>query len=49
MPDVRIHPHAQKELDAAIAWYEDECEHLGIEFFDEVDRAIDRIIQNPDT
>ncbi len=49
MVKIKTHPYAQAEVDAAIEWYEEECEHLGIEFLDEVDRAVSRIVQNPAT
>ena len=48
MPKVDIHPEAQSELDAAIAWYENEWIGLGLEFLDEVDRSIHLISETPD-
>ena len=47
MPKVEIHPEAQAEVDATIAWYEQEGAGLGLEFLAEVDRAIDRVVQRP--
>ena len=49
MADVEMHPEAQAELDATIGWYEQEWEGLGLEFLDEVDRAIARAAQQPNT
>ena len=49
MSGVDVHPEAQDEIDAAIAWYEREWEGLGLEFLAEVDRAIARAAQQPDT
>jgi hypothetical protein len=31
---------AQKELDDAVAWYSEQASALGIEFLDELDRAV---------
>ena len=47
MLKVEIHPDAQAEVDAVIAWYEQERAGLGLEFLAEVDRAIDRVVQRP--
>jgi plasmid stabilization system protein ParE len=33
---------AQKELDDAVAWYSEQASGLGIEFLDELDRAVRR-------
>ena len=49
MLNAKIHPDAQEEMDTAIASYEEECEHLGIEFLHAVDYAINRIVQKPAT
>lgn len=35
---------AQRELDDAVAWYEDQVAGLGLEFLDELDRAVRRVI-----
>jgi plasmid stabilization system protein ParE len=40
VPQVEIHPEAQAELDAAIAWYEQQSQGLGLDFLDEVDWVI---------
>jgi plasmid stabilization system protein ParE len=38
---------AQKELDDAVAWYNDQASGLGIEFLDELDRAVRRAATFP--
>jgi hypothetical protein len=38
---------AQKELDDAVAWYNEQSGGLGNEFLDELDRAIRRVITYP--
>ena len=48
MPRVEIHPEAQAEVNATIAWYENEWIGLGMEFLDEVDRSILLISETPD-
>lgn len=46
-PNVRFEEEADAEYRLAGQWYEDRREHLGIEFFDAVDAAIDQIVAMP--
>lgn len=46
-PKVRFEDEADAEYRRAGRWYEDRREHLGIEFFDAVDAAIDQIVAMP--
>jgi plasmid stabilization system protein ParE len=46
-PGVRFDDEADAEYRLAGRWYEARREHLGIEFFDAVDAAIDRIVAAP--
>lgn len=45
--NVRILLPAQQELDAAVAWYDQQAVGLGKEFLDELDRVIRRILLYP--
>ena len=38
---------AQKELDDAVAWYNEQASGLGIEFLDDLDRAVRRAAAFP--
>ncbi len=44
---IRISRLAQKEIDDAVAWYEDQSPGLGIRFLDEFDRSVRRIVTYP--
>jgi hypothetical protein len=44
---VEITKLAQREIDAQAAWLERRKEGLGIEFYERVDEAVDRIERNP--
>ena len=46
---VEVHPEVYNELEQSRAWYENQAKGLGIEFLDEVDRAINLIRQFPNT
>ena len=46
-PPVRFEDEADAEYRLAGRWYEDRRPHLGVEFFDAVDAAIDRIVAMP--
>jgi plasmid stabilization system protein ParE len=46
-PRVQFEPEADAEYRLAGQWYEGRREHLGIEFFDAVDEAIDRVLAWP--
>ena len=46
-PNVWFEEEADLEYRLAGRWYENQREHLGIEFFDAVDAAIDRIVDLP--
>ena len=42
---IEIHPEVYNELEQSRSWYENQAKGLGIEFLDEVDRAINLIRQ----
>ena len=44
---VRFLAPAQSELDDAVAWYNEQAADLGLEFLDELDRAIRRSLAYP--
>jgi plasmid stabilization system protein ParE len=44
---VRFLAPAQSELDDAVAWYNEQAAGLGLEFLDELDRAIRRSLSYP--
>ena len=44
---VRFLALAQSELDDAVAWYNEQAAGLGLEFLDELDRAIRRALSYP--
>jgi plasmid stabilization system protein ParE len=44
---VRFLAPAQRELDDAVVWYDKQAVGLGIEFLDELDRAVRRIAAFP--
>ena len=44
---VRFLALAQKELDDAVEWYNGQATELGLEFLDEVDRAVRRTVSFP--
>lgn len=44
---VRFLAMAQKELDDAVTWYIQQAPHVGLEFLNEVDRAVRRSISFP--
>ena len=46
-PRVRFEDEADAEYRLAGRWYEERREHLGIEFFDAVDAAIEHIVGMP--
>ncbi len=46
---VDVHSEVYVELEQSRAWYENQAKGLGIEFLDEVDRAINLIRQFPNT
>ncbi len=46
-PRVRFEDEADEEYRLAGRWYEEQREHLGLEFFDAVDAAIERILELP--
>ena len=46
-PKVRFEDEADAEYRDAGRWYEDRREHLGVEFLDAVDAAIDQIVAMP--
>ena len=45
---LRIHPAALEEAEAAVDWYAQRSGRVAGMFLDELDRAIDRIGQNPE-
>ena len=44
---VRFLDLAQRELDDAVAWYDEQAAGLGQDFLDELDRAIRRVVAFP--
>ena len=44
---IRFLDVAQRELDDAVAWYSEREEDLGLDFLDELDRSIRRILSFP--
>jgi plasmid stabilization system protein ParE len=46
-PPVRFEDEADEKYRLAGRWHEERREHLGLEFFDAVDAAIDRILDLP--
>lgn len=44
---IRFLSIARQELDTAVTWYDAHAEGLGLEFLDELDRAIRRIVAYP--
>jgi plasmid stabilization system protein ParE len=44
---VRFLKPAESELDDAVAWYNEQATGLGVEFLDELDRAIRRALTHP--
>lgn len=44
---VRFLALAQKELDDAVGWYNEQTAGLGLEFLDEIDRAVRRTVSFP--
>lgn len=45
---LRIHPAALEEAEAAVDWYAQRSRRAAGMFLDELDRAVDRIGQNPE-
>jgi plasmid stabilization system protein ParE len=45
---LRIHPAALEEAEVAVDWYAQRSRRAAGMFLDELDRAIDRIGQNPE-
>jgi plasmid stabilization system protein ParE len=44
---VRFVTPSQRELDDAVAWYNDQVAGLGLEFLDELDGAVRRVVDFP--
>ncbi|WP_224372815.1 type II toxin-antitoxin system RelE/ParE family toxin [Hyalangium versicolor] len=44
---VEFHPAADKEVDAAVEWYEVQLSGLGAEFFAELGRALGMLTESP--
>lgn len=42
-----FHSAVQREVDDACAWYDERKDHLGDEFFQEVERVLDLVAANP--
>ena len=47
MKPLVVHPQAKAELDGAIAYYESRVTGLGVDFLDNIERAFQKIQQNP--
>ena len=45
--NIRFLAPAQRELDDAVAWYNEQVIGLGLEFLDELDRAVRRVLAFP--
>jgi plasmid stabilization system protein ParE len=45
---LKIHPAALEETEAAAGWYAQRSRRAAERFLDEIDRAVDRISQNPE-
>ena len=46
---VKAHPHVYDELAYYRSWYDSKARNLGTEYLNEVDYAIEKIIESPDT
>jgi len=49
MKHIVFHPEADAEVIAAADWYEERVRGLGSDFLDEIDAAISRISDSPET
>nr|VFJ93693.1 MAG: hypothetical protein BECKLFY1418B_GA0070995_10496 [Candidatus Kentron sp. LFY] len=47
MFSVEIHPAVYAELEYSRAWYEERADTLGIQFLDEVNKAIEIVRESP--
>jgi plasmid stabilization system protein ParE len=47
--NIRFLPAARQELDDAVEWYDQQLYGLGIEFLDELDKALHRIVRYPNS
>ena len=47
VPKIDVHPDVYSELEDSRAWYEGRAKNLGIEFLDEIDRAVNAIQEAP--
>jgi plasmid stabilization system protein ParE len=47
MTRLEFRPQAEKEIDDAAAWYEEQASGLGIDFLKAVDTALDVIVRTP--
>jgi toxin ParE1/3/4 len=47
LKDVVLHSEARAELDDAVAFYEERREGLGVEFLTVIEKAFERIQENP--
>jgi len=45
MSKIEVHPDVYAELENSRSWYEERSRNLGIEFLDEIDRAIESVRQ----
>jgi plasmid stabilization system protein ParE len=48
-PLVQFHPDAAKETDAAVVWYRERSASAADAFLSELDRAVERISETPET
>ena len=48
MTDIEFRPAAAKDLEEAAQWYEAQRSGLGSEFLEEVQTALDAIVENPE-
>ena len=49
MRTASFHPEAEAEMFAAARYYEDRAENLGVDFLAEVEKAVHRIAEAPET
>ncbi len=49
MPKIEAHPDVYEELDDSRTWYDEKASNLGVDFLREVDNAIERIRESPET
>ncbi len=46
---VKVHPQVYEEMEYYRAWYESKAKNLGTDYLREVDYAIKRVVESPET